>query len=169
MWWIPVTSGGGTANYALLMKGTISWNQHRDASWRMTWLMEVPFCLVFDFAEASSRTCAVLAVWYSMFGFSMLSLRCEYIVKCEVVCHQCIWYTRIIESYILLYYILQNMLIMTFTIHASYVRIYIYTIRICKFREFVYSRSNSTYIEVLSYVLGKEDTWTLKFPRACHQ
>lgn len=112
MWWIPVTSGGGTANYALLMKGTISWNQHRDASWRMTWLMEVPFCLVFtqsyevafDFAEASSRTCAVLAVWYSMFGFSMLSLRCEYIVKCEVVCHQCIWYTRIIESYTYIYY-----------------------------------------------------------------
>lgn len=79
-----------------------------------------------------------------MFGFSMLSLRCEYIVKCKVVCHQCIWYTRTIESYTLLYYILQYMLIMTSTIHASY----IYTIWICKFREFVYSRSNSTYLEM---------------------
>ena len=81
-----------------------------------------------------------------MFGFSMLSLRCAYIVKCEVVCHQCIWYTRTIESYTLLYYILQNMLIMTFTIHASYLRIY--TIRICIFSEFVNTRSNSTSLEM---------------------
>lgn len=57
---------------------------------------------------------AELAVWVYCEMWSCLSSM--YLIHTDY---------RIIYIYILLYYILQNMLIMTFAIHASYVRIYI--------------------------------------------